>query len=153
MKRSLSSVALLLFLSSCGITPEKKGGQSKVVAGRSKKNQKQILKDIKIQEAKQADIPIPVSATSLSRQYHVDADRVMLGYRDYTLSPQDLVTFYEHEMERLGWRSIFAVSGYESVLQFEKPDRLCIVSIRPHSTAKYVEWVISTGFFHKKDMA
>ncbi len=152
MKRSLSSFVLLLLLSSCGVAHQKKGGQSQV-AGRSKKNQKHVLEDIKIQEAKQADIPIPMSATSLSRQYYADADRVMLGYRDYTLSPQDLVTFYEQEMERLGWRSIFAVSGYESMLQFAKPDRLCIVSIRPQSGGKSVEWVISAGFLGKKDMA
>ncbi len=152
MKCFLSSLALLLLLSSCGVSSEKKRGKSQVV-GRSKKNQKQALEDIKIQEAKQADIPIPLSATSLSRQYHVDADRVMLGYRDYTLSPQKLVTFYEHEMERLGWCSIFAVSGYESMLQFAKPDRLCIVSIRPQNGRKSVEWVISTGFLGKKDTA
>ncbi len=151
MKRSLSSsLFLVLLLSSCGVISKKKCGQSQTT-DRSKKNQNRTLEDIKIQEAKQADIPIPMSAISLSRQYHVDADQVMLGYRDYTLSPQAIITFYEHEMERLGWRFVFAVSGYESMLQFEKPDRLCIVSIRPHSASRYVEWVIATGFLGKKD--
>lgn len=149
MRRALSGVVSLLLLSSC-VSERKQSAQNDAhtssLQKNVKKNRKVSLADIIIQEAKQADIPIPLSAKPLSHYYYVDADRVMLGYRDSILSTADLISYYEQEMERLGWRSIFAVKGIEAVLQFEKPGRLCIVSIRPQGGGRFVEWVISAGF-------
>lgn len=149
MRRALSGVVSLLLLSSCasGRKQSAQNTPTPLLQKDSKKARRASLAAIKIQEAKQADIPIPLSAKPLSHHYYVDADRVMLGYRDTTLSSEDLISYYEQEMERLGWRSIFAVMGTEAVLQFEKPGRLCIVSIRPQSGGRSVEWVVSAGFF------
>lgn len=45
--------------------------------------------------------------------------------------PVDVSGFYEREMVLSGWRSVLCVSGAECMLVFEKPDRQCVISIRP----------------------
>jgi len=144
MKIFVRMVSFLCLLSSCGISRERPlKHDSPTPVKQSKKKQHNTLTAIKMQEAKLLDIPLSVSAKPLSRYYHVDDIAIMLGYRDYTHSIQELVTFYTQEMERLGWCGTAAVCGYESMLQFSKPNRWCIVSIRSPSSGKYVEWVIT----------
>ncbi len=79
------------------------------------------------------------------RYFYSNGDNYMLAYKDNRLSTQQIADFYEAEMERLGWRSVFAIKGYESVYQFEKPSRICILSIRTPALSHKSEWVISSG--------
>ena len=99
---------------------------------------------ITIQEAKFSDIPSPLNAVPLAPYYQAEQGGALFAYST-SLSADELTTFYAHEMERLGWRMAFTFSGYESMLQFEKPDRVCIVSIRPQHQPSRTEWVIATG--------
>ncbi len=99
---------------------------------------------ITIQEAKFSDIPSPLNAVPLTPYYQAKEGNALFAYSS-VLSRDELMTFYAHEMERLGWRMAFTFSGYESMLQFEKPDRVCIVSIRPQRRPSHTEWVIATG--------
>ncbi len=44
---------------------------------------------------------------------------------------QEMVSnFYHFEMENNGWKRIACVKGYETTLVFQKPKRLCIISVR-----------------------
>ena len=84
------------------------------------------------QEAKLVDIPIPLydEWLSVASNDSNTEDNAMLGYRS-SLSVAVIINFYVHEMERLGWKQLKLFQGTESLVQFESPDRLCSISIRP----------------------
>ena len=86
-------------------------------------------------EAKLIDIPIPLSAKPLLDYYTAGSDLPidLLGY-NVSMELEDVLKFYEHEMERLGWQRLAFCTGFETLLTFSKPDRLCSISIRPQST-------------------
>ncbi len=94
------------------------------------------------QEAKLSDIPLPGFSQPIPEYYSGD-DGLVLGYRT-TLSADDLCSFYQTEMEREGWlASAKQFCGQISSLSFEKPDRVCRVSIV--SQQKQTEIIIFTG--------
>jgi len=84
------------------------------------------------QEAKLIDIPIPLYDERLSMEASDSnrQDTAILGYRS-SLAVAAIIDFYVHEMERLGWRQLALFQGTESLVQFESPERLCSISIRP----------------------
>lgn len=135
---------MILLVCSCGGKLPKK--EKKAIHRRTSKprNKPSVLDPIKIQEAKFSDIPSPLTAVPLTDYYHVDSGSALFAYRDKKMSANELSTFYLTEMERLGWCNRLMVEGRESMLYFEKPDRICIVSIRSFGM-KCVDWVISTG--------
>lgn len=97
---------------------------------------------IRQQEAKLADIPLPGFSKPIPEYCSCD-EGVVLGYRT-TLSGDELCSFYKTEMEREGWlSSAKQFCGAIASLSFEKPDRVCRVSIL--SQRKKTELVIFTG--------
>lgn len=84
------------------------------------------------QEAKLIDIPIPLYDERLSMEASDSnrQDTAILGYRS-SLAVVAIIDFYVHEMERLGWQQLALFQGTESLVQFESPERLCSISIRP----------------------
>jgi len=85
------------------------------------------------QEARLTDIPIPLNAKPLPKYFWMDEQEsagVMLGYC-VTASPQEIVSFYSQEMERFGWDQIVYCNAHEHLLIFEKPGRVCSISLRP----------------------
>jgi len=97
-------------------------------------------------QARLYDIPIAVYAQPI-KEYCItcaDSDQaIQLGYQT-SLSSQSVAQFYAQEMERLGWFAYGAVAGKEQVMQFEKPRRFCIVSVRSSGPSTIV--VVSVGF-------
>ena len=83
-----------------------------------------------VHDAQYTDIPLPVQTT-----VHVitgsTARATGLTYISLFAS-EDLIKFYELEMERLGWKQLqlFTIAC-EVLLVFEKPEKLCTISIRP----------------------
>jgi hypothetical protein len=82
------------------------------------------------------DIPVPlyqyrIPMKMISEVDDAEQSDVVLGYASL-LSVADLVMFYQQEMERLGWMLIkhFATEQ-ESVLVFNAPRRICVVTIQP----------------------
>ncbi len=149
MRDSAFYVALLVILSSCGKSLEVAHDKAK-----SKKTRRHIAKKLDVSsdagidmirqlEAKLTDIPLPVSCTPLPEYYNTTSERVVLGYRT-PLSVDEAGSFYINEMERLGWWCGKQFSGYETLLSFEKPDRVCAVSIRPNRKKK-ADIIIFTG--------
>lgn len=82
-------------------------------------------------EARLIDIALPFNATLLDRylQYEGDEEQVVLGYAT-SMPLEEVISFYTHEMERLGWSSLCHVRGYETLFVFEKPSRLCSIVLR-----------------------
>ena len=86
------------------------------------------------QEAQQLDVPLPLAVEPMLNYVpQVDA-LVHNSVCAYTSSDTvaDLAAFYTVEMERFGWQSTSQFIGYEQLLCFGKPQRICIVSLRPY---------------------
>ncbi len=115
---------------------------------------------VRQQEARLTDIPIPLNAKSVSKYFWMDEQEsagVMLGYC-VTASPQEIVSFYSQEMERFGWDQVVYCNAYEHLLIFEKPGRVCSLSLRPvdslvnrsikHQDNNTISLIIFTGNKH-----
>lgn len=124
----------LLFIAGCIHKPdrynvvEKKTQNVSLLSG-------QEIDLIKQQEAKLIDIPIPLNACPVPYYFADVSNRgqeLSLAYES-TMSSDDLVLFYTQEMERLGWKKAASIHTVETLLYFEKPDRFCVISLRPES--------------------
>lgn len=88
---------------------------------------------VRQQEARLTDIPIPLNAKPVPKRFWVDEKEsagVMLVYM-VSASPQEIVSFYSQEMERFGWDQTAYFNAHEHLLIFEKPGRVCSLSLRP----------------------
>lgn len=97
-------------------------------------------------EAKLHDIPSMVGSIPLEMENiptHPECSRseciegpegqIMLAF--VSQYDQEMVAnFYNFEMERSGWQRIARIRGYENTLVFQKPKRICIISIRAISS-------------------
>ncbi len=128
--RVLLVVLFCLLLSSCA----KNNYVQQSITKWHKKHNRMPIDRVQQQEAMLIDIPIPLYDERLP-VYDPDSNSghstIMLGYKS-SLDTNDIVDFYMKQMERLGWNCIKLFQGFESLLQFESPDRLCSVSVRPH---------------------
>jgi hypothetical protein len=103
--------------------------------------------DIKQQEARLIDIPIPIHADSLGfhEQKLTDgtSDSLVLAYRVH-LVQSEIRSFFEIEMERLGWNMIANIQEIESLLVFVKPTKVCTVSLRNNYHSELSSLVVIT---------
>ncbi len=109
-------------------------------------NTSKRLEFIKQQEAKLSDIPIPLNAEPLD-SYCEDApstDKLILGYRS-DIKSDAAISFYTAEMERCGWQLVSSCYGLESILNFDKPNRFCTISIQSIAKQSDIKIVIFTG--------
>ncbi len=131
MIRLLCLGLLLLLLGSCSKNNHVISQQSK--KNWQTKNNRLPIDVVQQQEAMLVDIPIPLYDERLPA-YDPDADSknntIMLGYKT-SLTVDNVIEFYTQQMERLGWNHVKLFKGSESLLQFESPDRLCTISVRP----------------------
>ncbi len=91
--------------------------------------------EIRQQEARLIDIPIPIHADSLGfheqRLTDGNSNSLVLAYRVH-LKQRDIRNFFEIEMERLGWNMIANVQDVESLQVFVKPTKVCAISLRDY---------------------
>ena len=108
-------------------------------------------------EARLVDVPFPVGSV-VSPLEHCETNVLSSG-RDavaarfvYSGSPEEVMGFYSREMERLGWRKLFVFAGDESLMNFEKPGRLCSFAIKDESKKKVSRCRVSvfTGAVYSK---
>lgn len=88
-------------------------------------------------EAKLSDIPIPLGSEPINdffAQDMPDGKGVVLGYTN-TAELSSLYEFFKDEYVSLGWQFIGGIQSIESMLTFEKPDRICVISLRPLETS------------------
>ncbi|GEM_PF-1831144 len=88
-------------------------------------------------EARLIDIPVLLSSKPIydffSQDFFDDSGGLQLGYKT-NLLPSEVVSFYQQEMERNGWRTLSFFQGNEISQIFVKPGRVCAISIRPHES-------------------
>lgn len=122
---------VLVLLASCGGSPSvNKSNRYIEKKFRSKRNAIDVIRQ---KEAKLSDIPIPISSQPILEYCLYETqkpDEIMLGY-SCGLSADELMKFFNQEMERSGWRYGAQFNGYEQLLQYEKPNRVCSISLRP----------------------
>lgn len=97
------------------------------------------------QEAQLIDVPVPIGSQLVNSdaQEGLFSLTTLLTYK-LSLAPDRVAAFYQQEMERLGWQYGARFSGAEWLLYFEKPDRFCVISLRPVDKRQQV-LVIITG--------
>ena len=83
-------------------------------------------------EAKLYDVPVLLNAQlvqNINNTACVDESSI-ISYES-PVDHEQASVFYQEEMERLGWWQTAAFKGSESLLNFEKPNKYCSISIRP----------------------
>lgn len=84
------------------------------------------------QQAKHADIPDHFDLVPNAAYCHENSRSIILSYTSQ-LGQQEVIAFYQKEMERLGWRKGVYFEGDESALTFSKPKRTALVLVRSHA--------------------
>jgi len=125
------------------------GGKEFVAKRKLSRKQRAVLaaQQAKSQEAKLVDIPIPLQAEPLEYFFadqQETAAATSLGY-SVNMSVDELVAFYQREMDRHGWRCLSECAGKETLTSFVKPARVCSVSIRPRAKKAGTNLVIFTS--------
>lgn len=83
-------------------------------------------------EAKLHDVPVLLNAQlmqNINNTACVDESSI-ISY-EVPIDHDQATIFYQEEMERLGWWQTAAFKGAESLLNFEKPNKYCSISVRP----------------------
>lgn len=68
---------------------------------------------------------------------HEKHDQVQIFYTT-SMTEQDVIHFYEQQMERLGWELIAQSTTQNYLLHFSKPIQLCSILVQPHHFDIYV---------------
>jgi hypothetical protein len=87
-------------------------------------------------EAKYNDIPVPLGSEPLYGFFKSSSEEkgIVFGYTNKT-DATELYGYFKAEFLRLGWSFMGGIQDIESMLTFEKPDRVCSVSLRPREEA------------------
>lgn len=105
----------------------------KIVRRKSKLKEQEAMHNMHELEAKLADIPILIQSIPLFSTGDEEKDdktrEFCLGYYSQS-SSEEIVKFYNAEMERLGWQQKGSFLQTEPLLIFEKPHKICAISIR-----------------------
>lgn len=82
-------------------------------------------------EAKLFDIPTMVGSLTVEteEQALMPGQLMIVSLAPYQKA--SVKDFYLHEMICLGWFAIADVEGFETVLVFQKPKKLCVINLRP----------------------
>lgn len=83
-------------------------------------------------EAKLYDVPVLLNAQlvqNINNTACIDESSI-ISYE--AAEPyENIALYYQEEMERLGWWQTATFKGSETLLNFEKPNKYCSISIRP----------------------
>lgn len=132
MKQGYFIVSLMCMLTSCG-------GYKKSFVSPKKPSNVQENKLIE-QIAKLDDIPFPCQASFISSPFSAESteQKIIKFYTQMSLAL--VINFYRQNMEFFGWKEDISYNDEnllayheEGLLSFKKPDRWCIVSIRPQN--------------------
>ena len=90
-----------------------------------------LIKALQEQEARNPDIPIPLEANPYNYYCAQDGKQYALSYTSSNMDYDQLVAWYDLEMERLGWQQIAYIQGTEYMLMYDKPYRFCTILLQP----------------------
>lgn len=101
-------------------------------------------------QARFTDMPFPFDANVQNKNLVTDyGDKVQFFIVFSTkMSLSDLQSLYHQEMEQLGWqeRTLFEHDPQQFILVFEKPTKLCVITLQPHARTCTVKYHITTTF-------
>lgn len=127
MKKNYGIVGVMaLLLAGCGM-------QKKVsVKSPQALEQQEII-------AKFADLPdapfqVQLQKIAVSPEDH---SQLQIFYR-YSMPQDDLISFYQQQMERLGWDLLAESTTHDCLMHYSKPSQLCSILIDRHQLSLYV---------------
>ncbi len=82
---------------------------------------------VREQEARLNDIPVAMDLVSMGHGFKSGNGNYSLYYAYRSPDYTPLVVWYEQEMERLGWQITAHITGDETVLVCDKPERFCVL--------------------------
>lgn len=138
MKKWLLLSIIFLFSPGCKKNDKRKKNE-KILSEQDcliaeEKNTAMRTSDFVQQEARLTDVPIPLNAKPIPQYLWIDDKEsagVMLAYIIPASARNTIVSFYSQEMERFGWEQIAFFNAPEQLLIFQKPGRICSISLRP----------------------
>jgi hypothetical protein len=98
------------------------------VTGQSVIKRFQDVAYIHQQEAKLTDIPLPLNVEPLFCEQSFDA---MLFAYACSMENNEIIAFFQREMERAGWQFHAVFRTFETMIVFTKPGKTSVISLRP----------------------
>jgi hypothetical protein len=83
------------------------------------------------------DVPVPAGFRIINNEsFAFQNDRMRVGLLKYAGSPDanGVVAFYKEQMPMYNWDLINVIEYGERIMNFERADQTCIITIRPLST-------------------
>ncbi len=88
---------------------------------------------VKKLEARCADIPALINARPLQNVFMQAENGDLYMAYETSLPLDQVVLFYQREMERSGWQQEAQLCGIEVLMVYKKPDKKSVISVRPPS--------------------
>ncbi len=92
---------------------------------------------VDVLEAQLTDVSFPFKPARFVKA-QVQGDVFYIEYKT-PLRYQQVIRFYQEQMELLGWTELLNVESYEICLVFKKGKRLCVLSVRPTYKKRWYE--------------
>jgi hypothetical protein len=136
---------------------EFKNNSKKLTLRKAKAGDQEAVHTIHELEAKLTDIPIPMQAIPLFSATDQDKQldtfqELCLGYHS-ELESDEIIKFYNAEMERLGWQQKGIFVQPEALLIFEKPHKICAISIRSKKNSSATHTCLFIFLGQKKEVS
>lgn len=99
-------------------------------------------------QARFTDMPFPFDAQVKNKNLVTDYGDKVQFFINFTtkMSLRDLRQLYHQEMEQLGWQQIasFEHDPQQIILVFEKPTKISVIAIQPHTQTCTIKYHITT---------
>lgn len=94
-------------------------------------------------EARLLDIPFPINAGPLLNLGLDEEDqrKIVITF-SINQDSEDILAFYRSQMECLGWYETALVKGYQTCVLFQKPSRICVITINHFDKSALSEVVL-----------
>jgi hypothetical protein len=93
-------------------------------------NSQSLVYPVYQDEARCMDIPFPITMDKLYdvRSENTHESQLILEFKADE-SYEEIIHFYRAEMECLGWHELKVIHGHKACLIFQKPTKMCIITI------------------------
>jgi len=112
-----------------------------IIAGCGMSKKLKLVDFLQQQEiiAKFADLPDAPFQTKLQKISKLDESHEQLQiFYTFTMPKQDLISFYQQQMERLGWELFAESNAQDCLMHYSKPQQLCSILITESHLSIYV---------------
>lgn len=125
MKKNILSFVLILFIiAGCA-------GKQKIKSTEFLQQQEIIAKCADL-----PDVPFQVQLKKIASSLE-NCEQLQLFYT-ISMPQQDLIVFYQQQMERLGWELFAESNAQDYVLHFTKPHQICSILMKDNNLSIYI---------------